>query len=287
MGTIQRIQERTLDSFHDKNGKCRLIFATNALGMGVNFQDIRFIVHYGPPREMEELVQQIGRAGRDGKPAHALIMYNGRHLKNCDQSVKDMCKATSGCLRKRMLADFGVEDLQSQEKHNCCINCHKECLCSDDKCPIPFPEISRTKTTIKENLNTRKITLEQKQLLEELLRDNISVMSSGLLNFLGVDGTALFSESLIKKVLKHAKFVFTTDYILENLPVFKSEHAMDILCMFNDVFEDVDEGELDANQCSSFDEDYIYNVEMYICDEFLEESSDSDCTISDTDDELV
>lgn len=95
--TLAKNQERALDSFHDADGKCRLIFATNALGMGVNFPDIRRIIHYGPPREMEELLQQIGRAGRDGKPAHALITYHGRHLKNCDQCVKDLCRATTGC----------------------------------------------------------------------------------------------------------------------------------------------------------------------------------------------
>ena len=66
--TLAKNKKRTLDSFHE-NGTYRLVFATNALGMGVNFTNVRRIIHYGPPREMEELVQQIGCAGRDGKPA--------------------------------------------------------------------------------------------------------------------------------------------------------------------------------------------------------------------------
>ena len=41
------------------------------------------------------------------------------------------------------------------------------------------------------------------------------------LDFLGVDGTALFTNILLKKVIKHAKYIFIKAYILENLPVFK------------------------------------------------------------------
>lgn len=73
--SLAKNQARTLESFLNENGKCRLIFATNALGVGVNFPNVRHIIHYGPPKEMEELVQKIGRAGRDSRPAFALIMY--------------------------------------------------------------------------------------------------------------------------------------------------------------------------------------------------------------------
>ena len=103
--TLAKNQAQTLESFLDENGKCRLIFATNALRMGVNFPNVCHIIHYGPPREMEELVQQIGRAGRDGRPAFSLIMYNGQKTRNFDQLVKDFCK-TDSCLRTLLLADF-------------------------------------------------------------------------------------------------------------------------------------------------------------------------------------
>ena len=109
--------------------------------MEVNFTNVRRIIHYGPPREMEELVQQIGLAGADGKPAVSLIMYTGHHLKNCDQSVKDSFKATSECLRKLLLADFGEDDFPNYKTHDCCINCHKKSLCLKDSCSIQLPTI--------------------------------------------------------------------------------------------------------------------------------------------------
>ena len=54
----------------------RVVFATVALGMGVDIRSVRNIVHITPPHSIQAYCQEMGRAGRDGQQATAALYYN-------------------------------------------------------------------------------------------------------------------------------------------------------------------------------------------------------------------
>jgi ATP-dependent DNA helicase RecQ len=70
------ISERKAVQERFMSGEAGIIVATNAFGMGIDRADVRFVVHADIPDSVEAYYQEIGRAGRDGKPARALLLFS-------------------------------------------------------------------------------------------------------------------------------------------------------------------------------------------------------------------
>ena len=99
------IKAKVLESFMKTDGKLRLVIATMAFSMGVDCPDIQNVVHYGPPSNVIQYVQETGIAGRSGIPATALLLY-GKLGNFVDQTVVSYGTNTSECRRDALLKNF-------------------------------------------------------------------------------------------------------------------------------------------------------------------------------------
>lgn len=133
----QRYQE---DFIYDN---ISIMVATNAFGMGIDKSNVRYVIHYNMPKNMEAYYQEAGRAGRDGEPSECLLLFGAqdpllqRYLieqttfdterktneLNKLQTMVDYCH-TPECLRKFILNYFGETNTNTE-----CANCSN---CNDD-----------------------------------------------------------------------------------------------------------------------------------------------------------
>ena len=78
--------------------KANLILATNAFGMGIDKEDIRFVIHFEPPRTLESYYQEIGRAARDGASATVYLLYHEGSLARFEAQFENQIPDYKKCV---------------------------------------------------------------------------------------------------------------------------------------------------------------------------------------------
>ncbi len=76
MSCTEEIVKESIVNLFTSNSILRVVIATVAFGMGVDCHDIRQVIHYGSPNDIESYIQQTGRAGRDSLPSLAVLVKN-------------------------------------------------------------------------------------------------------------------------------------------------------------------------------------------------------------------
>ena len=132
--TPQHNKDVILQSLRDTNGIVRVVFATVALGMGIDLPDVNNVIHYGAPRSIEDYFQESGRGGRSGCSARSIVYWKPR---DCPVKVKPVTmrdhevidvrrylENSSECRRKVLLNHFDLSFATSgSEGHQCCDVC--------------------------------------------------------------------------------------------------------------------------------------------------------------------
>jgi len=86
-GLDRSIRKQNQSRWMKDNANCMV--ATNAFGMGINKPNVRYVFHYKPPSSIEDYIQEIGRAGRDGEESKCILLYNHKDLNALSAKIRD------------------------------------------------------------------------------------------------------------------------------------------------------------------------------------------------------
>ena len=136
--TEQKVKDVIICNFTQKEARLRVVIATVAFGMGLDSPNIRRIIHWGAPADIEGYIQETGRAGRDGEQSLAKLYYApvNLHPWYTEESMRLYCLNNETCRRQVLLQDFDVDDevVSPSSLCRCCDVCDKTCNC--DVCAI-------------------------------------------------------------------------------------------------------------------------------------------------------
>lgn len=233
-------------------GNIRVIIASSALSMGVNFPNVRFVINWGPARNLLDQLQESGRAGRDGKLSHSIVVYHGNQLSHCSVDIKQFVKY-DGCLRVAAYKPFDSSIEPMTPKHECCSYCRKSCVCvNNEKCNASFSFDTNESIPNLQSSLIRPVNHHDKQLLTEALNELVERMNNSHISVFDQAASHGFSSELIDDVVKECHSIFSVQDILSRFPVFCSDHAYLIMEVINEIFNDIpEEGQDMSFNCDS------------------------------------
>ena len=130
--TEEAVRDAILKQF-SKESCLRVVIATVAFGLGIDCPDVRSVIHFGVPEDVETYIQQIGRAGRDGQISYCTLLFGkGVYRRHCNKQILEYCNNKDICRRNYlygMFSSYSSSNNKSYKTCMCCDVCSIKCKC--------------------------------------------------------------------------------------------------------------------------------------------------------------
>jgi len=192
-------------------GRLKCIVATIAFGMGINVPNVRTVIHCGCPKNMESYYQEIGRAGRDGKPSNCYMIYSDKDFTLNRFFIKDIKSAkhktylelqnkeiekysySSDCRWKQLLVHF------NETLNDNCGNCDN-CL---NKNTIKYDDITCESYQILSLINSMSWSYGMTMIIDILVGSKNKKINASLIKSPFYDCARLNKQKITKDNLKN------------------------------------------------------------------------------------
>jgi ATP-dependent DNA helicase RecQ len=210
--------ERTSKQEDFASGASRILVATNAFGMGIDHPDVRLVIHYQMPANIDSLYQEMGRAGRDGKESTCLLLY-AKKDKGLQSFFIQRSKASSSVLSSRWRALENLVDYaeggecrhaeiltyyQDSQRINECGHCDVCNPQSERRVLAPAPEPSRVRAVKKPKSYGKKNSPDTLELNDDQWRvfEILKMWRKEKAKELDVPAFVIFSDKTLRHLAK-------------------------------------------------------------------------------------